>query len=313
MFMQRTALATIVIVASNVANADTMLELRSSFIEQNKNRLTISCDYIVDAAHKKPNAPSKDGDMHIAGRCAEVGLNVVAEIQNAASQRAAVQIIHDVEGSGNTVAMTGVWRIWPEHAGDDDHVQQVGAGQAFDGTPQTNPPHVFEIHPVTKVNQFDLLSTLRMISGFEAKDASDAFQRYSSSAFEISKNGNDRVQMRMRMVGYNYVDFVMELTEREQTVDDGEFVFARIRDLENEILVRKLRVGFVKGSTPFNSEQAMSVGQCLRLLGIPRVDLALVSWRIENAPNRPEVLRWGMPYEIVAVGVRGRPFNCSDE
>jgi len=39
------------------------------------------------------------------------------------------------------------------------------------------------------------------------------------------------------------------------------------------------------------------------VLGIPRVDLALVSWRARNAPKRPEVLTWNLPYEIIVVGV----------
>ncbi len=33
--------------------------------------------------------------------------------------------------------------------------------------------------------------------------------------------------------------------------------------------------------------------------------LALVSWRIRHAKERPEVLRWRLPYEIIIVGVYG--------
>jgi len=41
----------------------------------------------------------------------------------------------------------------------------------------------------------------------------------------------------------------------------------------------------------------------LHVLGIPRIDLALVSWRVRNAGTRPEALRWDLPYEIIVVGV----------
>ena len=53
--------------------ADTQITLKNSFIEKYKNRATITATYTVDAAHKKPNPASKDGDMHIAGRAREAG------------------------------------------------------------------------------------------------------------------------------------------------------------------------------------------------------------------------------------------------
>ena len=29
------------------------------------------------------------------------------------------------------------------------------------------------------------------------------------------------------------------------------------------------------------------------------------AWRVRNAAQRPEVLTWGLPYELVAVGIYG--------
>src|ERR1700692_3129790 len=137
------------------AFAENLLELNRSFIEKYKNRLTISGDYFVDAAHKKPNAPAQDGDMHVAGRSAEIGLATVAEIQNAKLSPKAVDAVHQVEGTGQSVPIKGVWRIWPEHGGDNSFIQQSGAGDPFSGTPPTNPPHVFEIHPILQIDQQD--------------------------------------------------------------------------------------------------------------------------------------------------------------
>ncbi len=74
-----------------------ILELNRTFIEQHKNQLTISVMYLVDAAHKKPNPPAKDGDLHAAGRAAEIGLPTVAEIQNAKDVPDAVSRIRNVE------------------------------------------------------------------------------------------------------------------------------------------------------------------------------------------------------------------------
>jgi hypothetical protein len=51
--------------------------------------------------------------------------------------------------------------------------------------------------------------------------------------------------------------------------------------------------------------KGLTKGQRLRVLGMPRLDLALVSWRVKNAKTRPEVLTWRLPYEMLIVGVIG--------
>jgi hypothetical protein len=160
------AIALIGLAAASAALSEELLELNRSFIEKYKNRLTISAKYIVDAAHKKPNTPKKDGDMHVAGRAAEIGLATVAEIQNAKEVPDALQIIRDVEGSDRKIAVTGVWRIWPEHGGDQTHKQRSVAGSKYTGTGPTNPPHVFEIHPVLQIEDQQLQTTLKPIDGF---------------------------------------------------------------------------------------------------------------------------------------------------
>jgi hypothetical protein len=100
------------------ARAEIEIILRNSFIEKYKNRATINTDFLVDKAHKKPNAPSKDGDLHIAGRpSSQVGLVSVAELMNASLDPQSVQAIHDAEALGQKIAFEGVWRIWCEHGG----------------------------------------------------------------------------------------------------------------------------------------------------------------------------------------------------
>ena len=69
-----------------------------------------------------------------------------AEIMNAASERHAVATIHQVEGSGQTVTVSGAWRLWCEHGGDSEQTQ----GQDLAPFDTTNPAHVFEIHPITQ-------------------------------------------------------------------------------------------------------------------------------------------------------------------
>jgi len=307
--------ALLVVTATAAVRAENVLEINRTFLEKYKNLLTINVPYIVDAAHKNPNPPAKDGDMHIAGRSPAIGLATVAEIQNAKDASAAILRVKSVEGTPNQIRITGVWRIWPEHGGDNDHIQVSGAGPRYTKTGPTNPPHVFEIHPILQIEDQDLRATLRPIIGFKPKEANDAFARYEHASFEITKKGK-RVVMHMRMVGFNYVEFLMRLNKRFERVDDGEFVSASIYSADNdeELLVHDRRVGFVAGTAADAKQRTMKVGECIRLLGLPRVDLALVAWRLENAKKRPEALKWSMPYEMIAIGVYDdQPKPCGDE
>ena len=297
------------------ASADDILTLSREFVEANKNRLTMSITYRVDAAHRNPNPASKDGDLHIAGRSPQIGLATVAEIQNAADADDAVARVHAVEGTDQGLQVVGVWRIWPEHGGDTQHVQRADAGPKWTGPSPTNPPHVFEIHPVLKIDDFDLKHTLVPIDGYTYKEARDAFQRYGASTFEITPVG-DKVRMRMKMVGFNYVEFLLKLQKRFHREADGEFVSADIHTLSGSLIARGVRVGFVDGSEPDRKQRQLQEGLCMKVLGIPRVDLALVSWRLDHQadPEFPDALRWSLPYEIVAVGSFGdRPKPCGDD
>ena len=106
------------------------------------------------------------------------------------------------------------------------------------------------------------------------------------------------------MAGYNYVAFLMQAyTDDQFVVSDGRFVYGNVLDLEGNALAYKRRMVFLKDSVPEQKVKGLRKGQCLHVLGIPRVDLALVSWRGRNAGTRPDVLTWSLPYEMIIVAV----------
>src|ERR1700676_5452099 len=103
--------------AATCVNSGTLV-LKRAWIEQFKDRATIDASFTIDHAHPKPNPAANDGDMHVAGRAPkEIGLPMVAEIMNAAApnEQAAVKLIHDNEGTGQFITVTGAWRLWFEH------------------------------------------------------------------------------------------------------------------------------------------------------------------------------------------------------
>ena len=281
-------------------SAQIEITLKNSFIEKFKNRVTVDTTFTVDKAHPKPNPAKKDGDLHIAGRAPEVGLPIVAEIMNAKDEDAAVKLIHDVEGTGRSVKLSGAWRIWCEHGGESEQIQ----GAPLDPFTSTNPDHVFEIHPITLLNGTSVTGSLKPIKGFPTKDAETAFMSYENKRSQIVSNGAKRTTTIITsMGGFNYVEFMIEITDNIFAVPDGSMVFAKVLDLDQEVLVQKRRMVFVKDSEPEKALKKLHKGDIMHVLGVPRIDLALVDFRRTHAKSRPGILNWNLPYEMLIVAV----------
>src|SRR5205809_4243491 len=156
-------------------DAEISLTLKNSFIKKFKNRATINSQFVVDHSKGKPNPASKDADMHVAGRDPQtIGLPTVAEIMNAKEFEAAVEAANAAEGTNSPIAISGAWRIWNEHSGDQEFTQ----GKAVPAAKTSNPDHVFEIHPIVQIGDVALHNSFHPIEGYEAKHAEDAFFRY---------------------------------------------------------------------------------------------------------------------------------------
>lgn len=285
------------------AGAQIEIALKRSFIDTYKDRVTIDASFTVDKAHARPNAPKNDGDLHIAGRAPEIGLATVAEIMNAGGDLPAVQLIHNAEGTGAPIRISGAWRLWSEHGGQDSQTQ----GAALAPFTTTNPPHVFEIHPITQIGTHSTAASLAPIVGYTPKDATDAFDRYESkqSRIKVSPNGKT-VTIVTSGLGFNYAEFLIVPTEEPFDVDDGKMVMAQVLTLDGDLLVHKRRMVFAKGTPPESAIQAAQVGDTLRVLGVPRVNLALVAWRVDHRRERPDALTWNLPYEMIVVATMPR-------
>jgi len=67
-------------------------------------------------------------------------------------------------------------------------------------------------------------------------------------------------------------------------------------------LVRNRRMVFAKGTPPYEAVIKQKKGAFLHVLGMPRMNLAIVAWRVSQRTARPEVLRWNLPYEMIITG-----------
>ena len=178
------------------------------------------------------------------------------------------------------------------------HVQ----GQNVKPATNTNPDHIFEIYPILRVGDHGTPETWIPIEGYDPKEASDAFERYENKFCHIELKAAGKTKITTAGLGFNYVRFKIVLQSDQKVVEDGRFVFAEVLDLNDELLVRKRRMVFAKDTPPEVRVRTLQAGDTLEVLGIPRVDLALVAWRTSKAASRPEVLSWRLPYEMIIVG-----------
>jgi len=297
--MVRVAKQEYIRVRSAISTSEIAITLDESFIDTYKDRATIDVVFTVDKADRRPHPAFLDGDFHIAGRAPGIGLPVVAEIKNAASEKATLDVIRSVAGTGSPVRLAGAWRLWAEHVGRAEEVQ----GAELSVIEVTNPDHVFEIHPVTRVDGENILASLHPPKGYSPAKADVAFRSFENIKCRIIP-GDETTTVVTPKGQINDVEFLMEVGEdRQYVVEDGRFVNAAVLDLKGKQIVRKVRMVFVKGSPPEERVRSLRRGDRLHVFGLPRIDLSTVAWRARHSRADPGLLTLNLPYEIVVVGV----------
>jgi hypothetical protein len=284
------------------------LGLQRQFVNDNKNRATIKVTLRVDQHLKTPHKIDKggdDGDIHMAGRSDQVRLPLVAEIMNAAGEKEheAVDLLNHSSGSV-PIDVTGVWRIWFEHPPSSGEQIQ---GNTVPIPSNSNPDHVFEIHPIVNFGGQDILPSLAPIAEgaktYKSAPAREAFKSYDSLGARIGVTTTG-ITITTRRAGFNYVSFFLEPIGEVKPLADGFFVLARVYDDENPdepLTSTPIRMVFVNGSDAAKALKD-NFGEKLKVLGIPRVDLAQVAEIANTQPGEGEDTVC-LPYEIVVLAV----------
>lgn len=276
--------------------------LKNSWVEKHKNRVTTAIDFKVEKAHKEPNdigEKSDDGDMHLAGRSAQVGLPMVVEIVNAAlpAHAGVLAGVKTAAAGQDDVDMAGVWRVWFEHPGQKSRHQ----GEPVAAPTNTNPDHVFEIHPVTRWKADRLDESFVPIEGFTAHEAATAFGRYEKMVVTVNK-GSAFTSFEAKMIGFNYTEFTMILTSAPKKVDDGFMALAQVADLDGKILVSTpRRMVFVGDTEPAKIIAKAKKGAKFQGLGIPRLNLERLMVKANENKGQPVDVKGA--YEMIIVGI----------
>ena len=299
--MKRLWLLLLLCFSIGTSTAQIVINLKSDFVKQFQDSVTIDANFRVDVFSPIHSA-KQDGDIHVAGTAPEIGMLAVAEVMNAKTERnGAVKTLTDAKGSDTPVAITGAWRIWSEHGGQQEYQQGADVPVAT----SSGEAHVFEIHPVTKVNGRDVSHTLEPIPGYTYKDATDAFQLYERTKSRISE-ADGMVTISTEQAGYNYAQFVAKLLGDPFDMKGGTGVMASILDESGDLLITERRLVFVGGTPPEQIVKGKHKGDAIEVVGIPRVSLKLVEWRLTHQDDprcKHECLTWNIPYEMIVAAV----------
>jgi len=292
----------LICLSASVCSAQIQITLTKDFVNKFADRVTIDTNFRVDTTSKIHPA-SQDGDIHVAGTAPEIGMIAVAEVMNAKTEKTkAVKVLVDAAGAGTPVKVSGAWRIWCEHGGEQHYVQ--GGGEVPPAT-SSGEAHVFEVHPITSVNGSNIEHTWGPTPGFTYKDPDQAFPLYERTRSSITDLGTT-IRISTEQVGFNYTEFIAKLNEDPHTLADGISVFAEILDSNGELLVHNRRLVFAKGTEPEKIVSAMHKGQLVQLVGIPRIDLSLVRFRVlhhDSSATTAGALNWNLPYELIIAAV----------
>jgi hypothetical protein len=225
---------------------------------------------------------------------AHVGMPALKAVKQAGSQK---------------VTVTGAWRLWGEHPGTGAQIQARGTQPPaqLPGEFPSNPDHVFEIHPVTSVkigNQVvSATSAIGPTAGFTPHDPQKAFLLgYEKLTCKIVP-GNARTRIITQSLGFNFTEFIIRLGEDPVALEDGHGVICSVFDTDGELLLRGRRMVFMKGTEPDSGVAGLKKGQRMHVIGIPRISLKLIQWRLDHRNDQFDVspLDWRLPYEMIIV------------
>lgn len=294
------------------------LELSKQWIKDHMNQATSGkITFHIVEAKSSVNAVSsgaQDGDLHIAGNSAQVGLPMVAEIINAKKSPDAVKFAQN--NANQDVALNGVWRLWFEHPPTGTQTQ---FGNNPITGPKTNPDHMFEIHPISVLDTFDLLANLDRVDGYQAKSNAATFGNYETRLIDSWKVTNDTVIIESKKAGYNYADFVIRLSESPQEIAQNEDkagrYMAQAEVLDNDCSVIMDSKGKQVVSGPrrmvFVEQDAKAVvGKAkaqatFHVMGIPRINLERLTFFL-NHPDQFNGKKVALPYEMIIIAAEAK-------
>lgn len=279
--------------------AQPVLKLKNTFIDQLKERATLTTQLTIDAVTGR-HEQDEDGDRHIIGRSSDVGLRVIAEIKNALSFQQAETVA--LGSIGLSVPVTGVWRLWFEHP--ETTVDMIQFNSVSVGT-STNQKHVFELHPVLKIGSVDTKASVGFVNGYLPYTSAYAFFRdpsksYATGSIKVRRDAT-WTTLKCNTKAFNHVLLEAKLVSKAPLAGgDGTAATVTVMIGTQNLTMRVITASGTKADIAIN---ALTANKRFSLLAIPRIKLSWIATLPTDGVERTFLLSGNVANFVEFIGL----------
>lgn len=283
------------------AAAESLLSVRQSILVEQQDRILLGFEARIGPIGRVHNIED-DCDVHVPLRTTAFFLAILGEIKNACSMgptRAELVAL----GAG-PMPVEGAFRIWFE--GHDEGVpfreENRREPEAYNNS---GPPHLVELHPITRLGPLDLLDRVRFIEKngqtFVWKTA-DSFGRAVRARLTIRRRtigGRRYVVLRCtcpRLANHYQLD--VEIANSPHPTDNGDGIVASgpIFDKNGEVLLPLARFFAIQGTPAAQVLETVAAGDRLTVYALARLSLRPLLGRVRSSARTIN-----MPIELVVL------------
>ena len=286
------------------------LWLRESLLQAYRGKILVTVQATIDQLGKKAHPLAEDCDLHVPLRSDAIRLPLLGELKNACSMRPANSTDRywsqriEAEVGAEPLEVQGVFRIWPEHPPEEGE-RQCECDPLPD-YPHSNPDHMVELHPVTRIGPLDFSEHVREIRkgnqryrGSQTSRLKAALGGKTITIEREEENGERYIVIQGPKTGYNHWTLNAIVRSPPRPVADGHSFSVDVV-YRRRIVKADLPVVTVRGTKAdrWVKDQHPAVGQEVTLFGIVRLEVDAI---LDAVGDEPKVI--SMPYELVILDI----------
>ncbi|MCH7570892.1 MAG: hypothetical protein IH919_10060 [Deltaproteobacteria bacterium] len=282
------------------------LWLRESLVKKHARDILVTIHAVPDHIGKRAH-PLKEGcDLDVPLRSEDINVPILGKIKNACSYPEGITSTYWSNRlkslEGHSVEVEGVLRVWLGHPPKGGKIQCE-----CDGLPlyaNSNPDHMVEIHPLTRLGSISFLSMTREIQkggdpyvSYLGGKISSTLNKRRITIRRVQKAGETYLAIKGPRTGYDHwtvLAVVMSIAEERR----GGHAFDVGVIQRKGFMERNLLALTIKGTPADAGVETLQVNDEVVLFGIVRLDLALIEKKARQAWRTIP-----MPYELIVLDI----------
>lgn len=283
------------------AQAESLLSVRQAILTEQQDRILIGFEARVGPIGRV-HSIEDHCDVHVPLRTTALFLPILGEIKNACSMGPTRADL--VTLSVGPMQVEGAFRIWLE--GHDEGIPfREEDREEPERYENSGPPHLVEVHPITRLGPLELLDRVRFIEkngrtlGWKTGESFERAVRARLTIRRRTIGGRRYVVLRCTCPRLaNHYELDVEVTHSPHPTDNGDGIVAsgRIFGENGEILLPLARFFAIQGTPAAEVLQDAARGERLTLYALARVSLRPLLSRVRSSDR---IIN--MPIELVVL------------